>query len=58
MYVYVYIYIYIYINTIVRLLQSRYRDTQDQETLLAFSLDKQTRNYGTECSSHYLSQAP
>ena len=30
-------------------------DSQGQETFLAPSADKQTRNYDTECSNHYLS---
>ena len=28
-------------------------DTQDQETLLAPSADKETGNYDTECSNHH-----
>ena len=30
-------------------------DSQGQETLLAPSADKQTRNHDTECSNHHLS---
>ena len=29
-------------------------DSQSQETFLAPSADKQTRNYDTECSNHHL----
>ena len=29
------------------------RESQSQETFLAPSADKQTRNYGTECSNHH-----
>ena len=36
-------------NAIVRLLHSRSGDSQSQETFLAPSPDKQTRNYDTEC---------
>ena len=58
-YVYIYIYIYIYIytnlpvNVIVRLPYPRSGDSQGQETFLAPSADKQTRNYDTECSNHH-----
>ena len=41
------------VNTIVRLPHPRSRDSQGQETFLARSADKQTRNYDTECSNHY-----
>ena len=50
----IYIYIYIYIHTnlpvsdIVRLPHPRSGDSQGQETFLAPSADKQTRNYDTE----------
>ena len=40
-------------NAIVRLPHPESRDSQDQETFLAPSADKQTRNYDTECSNHY-----
>ena len=59
LYIYIVIYIYIYIytnlpvNAIVRLLHPRSGDSQDQETFLAPPADKQTRNYGTECSNHH-----
>ena len=58
---YIYIYIYIYtnlpVNAIVRLPHPRSGDSQGQETLLAPSADKQTRNYDTECSNHHPSQS-
>ena len=67
-YVYMYIYIYIYIYThtytpvnanaivsIVRLPHPWSGDSQGQETFLAPSADKQTRNYDTECSNHHRS---
>ena len=48
-YIYIYIYIYIYTNlpvdVIVRLPHPRSGDSQGQETFLAPSADKQTRNY-------------
>ena len=51
-------YIHIYPNlpakVIVRLPHPRSVDSQGQETFLAPSADKQTRNYGTECSNHHL----
>ena len=47
----IYIYIYIYtdlpVNAIVRLPHPRSGDSQGQETFLAPSADKQTRNYDT-----------
>ena len=50
--IYLYIYIYIYtnslVNAIVRLPHPRSGDSQGQETFLAPSDDKQTRNYDTE----------
>ena len=57
-YIYMNIYIYIYIknlpvNVIVRLPHSLSGDSQGQETFLAPSADKQTRNYDTECSNHH-----
>ena len=49
--VYIYIYIYIYtnlpVNAIVTLPHSQSGDSQGQETFLAPSADKQTRNYDT-----------
>ena len=59
MYIYIYIYIYIYkntnltVNALVRLPHPRSEDSQGQETFLAPSADKQTRNYDTECSNHH-----
>ena len=50
-YIYIYIYIYIYtnlpVNTIIRLPYPRSGDSQGQETFLALSADKQTRNHDT-----------
>ena len=41
-------------NAIVRVPHPRSRDSQgQQETFLASSADKQTRNYETECSNHH-----
>ena len=59
-YLYIYIYICVYIftnlpvNVIVRLPHPRSGDSQGQETFLAPSANKQTRNYDTECSNHHL----
>ena len=49
MYIYIYIYIYtnLPVNAIVRLPHPRSGDSQGQETFLAPSADKQTRNYDT-----------
>ena len=59
MYIYIYIHIYVHtnlpVNVIIRLPHPRSGDSQGQETFLAPSTDKQTRNYDTECSNHYLS---
>ena len=56
---YIYIYIYIHtnlpVNVIVRPPHPRSRDSQGQETFLAPSAGKQTRNYDTACSNHHLS---
>ena len=56
MYIYIYIHIYVYtnlpINAIVRLPHPQSGDSQGQETVLAPSADKQTRNYDKECSNH------
>ena len=58
MYIYIYIYIYKYtnlpVNATVRLPHPRSGDSQGQETFLAPSADKQTRNYDTECSNHHI----
>ena len=63
MYIYIFLYIYIYIhiyiqiyanlpvNAIVRLPYPRSGNNLGQETFLAPSADKQTRNYDTECSN-------
>ena len=42
---YVYIYTNLPVNAIVRLPHPRSRDSEDHETFLAPSADKQTRNY-------------
>ena len=39
------------VNFIVRLSHCRSRESQDQETSLAPTVDNQTRNYDTECSN-------
>ena len=60
-YIYIYIFSYMYIHTYanlpinvrVRLPHPRSGDSQGQETFLAPSADKQTRNYDTECSNHH-----
>ena len=54
MYMYLHIYANVPVNVIVKLPHPRSGDTQGQETFLAPSADKQTRNYDTECSNHYL----
>ena len=43
------------VYVIVRLPHNRSGDSQGQETFLAPSADKQTRNYDIECSNHHLS---
>ena len=43
------------VNVTARLPHPRSRDNQGQETFLAPSTDKQTRNYDIECSNHHLS---
>ena len=40
------------VDVIVRLPHSRSGDSQNQETFLAPSVDKQTRNFDIECSNH------
>ena len=47
------IYTNLLVDVIVRLTHSRSKDSQDQETFLAPSADKRTRNYGTECSNNH-----
>ena len=54
MYMYLHTYANVPVNVIVKLPHPRSGDTQGQETFLAPSADKQTRNYDTECSNHYL----
>ena len=41
------------VNAIARLHHPQSEDIQGQETCLAPSTDKQTRNYGGECSNHH-----
>ena len=57
MYIYIYIDTHTHtnlpVNAIDRLPHPRSRDSQGQETFLAPSADKQTRNYDTECSNHH-----
>ena len=57
MYINIYIYIYLHanlpVNAIVRLPHPRSGDIQSQETFLASSADKQTRNYDIECSNYH-----
>ena len=53
MYIYIYVYTNLPVNVIVRLPHPRSGDSQGQETFLAPSADKQTRNYDTECSNHH-----
>ena len=48
-----YIYTNLPVNIIVRLPHPRSGDSQGQETFLAPSADKQTRNYDTEFSNHH-----
>ena len=43
------------VNAIVRLPHPWSGDSQGQQTFLALSADKQTRNYDTECSNHHSS---
>ena len=51
---YIHIYANLPVNVIVRLLHPGSGDSQGQETFLAPSANKQTRNYDTECSNHHL----
>ena len=53
MYIYIYLYINLPVNVIVKLSHPRSGDSQGQETFLAPSADKQTRNYDTECSNQH-----
>ena len=45
------------VNVIVKLPHPRSGDSQGQETFLAPSVGKHTRNYDTECSNHHLPQS-
>ena len=54
MYMYLHIYAHVPVNVIVKLPHPRSGDTQGQEKFLAASANKQTRNFDTECSNHYL----
>ena len=56
--IYIYIHTNLPVNAIVRLPHPRSGDSQGQETFLAPSGDKQTRNYDTECSNHHPSLSP
>ena len=49
------IYTYLPVDVIVRLRHRRTGDSQGQETFLAPSADKKTRNYDIECSKHHSS---
>ena len=53
--IYIYTYTSLPVNAIVRLLHPQSGDSQGQETFLAPSADKQTRNCDTDCSNHHLS---
>ena len=53
MYVCMYVYTNLPVNAIVRLSHPRNKDSQGQETFLAPSADKQSRNYDTNCSYHH-----
>ena len=57
-YIYIYIYIILTRNVIVRPFHPRSGDSQDRETFLAPSTDKQTHNYDTECSNKHPSKSP
>ena len=52
---YIYIYASLPVNVKVGLPHPRSGYSQGQETILAPSADKQTRNYDTKCSNHHLS---
>ena len=55
-YIYIYIYAHTYTNLPVNAIVSRLphpRSGDGQETFLAPSADKQTRNYDKECSNHH-----
>ena len=48
-----YIYTNLSVNTIVRLPYPQSKDSQGQETFLAPSADKQTKDYDTGCTKHH-----
>ena len=52
-YIYIYIYINLQVNAIVTLPHPRSGDSQGQETFLAATADKQTRNYDIEWSKRH-----
>ena len=59
LYLYLSIYLYIYIYKLTSKCHSQTTpssggDSQGQETFLAPSAHKQTRNYDTECSNHHI----
>ena len=54
--VFLYIHTNLPVNAIVRLLQARSGDSQDQEKYLTLPADNKTHNYDTECSNHHPSQ--
>ena len=49
----IYIHTNLPVNAIVRLPHPWSEDSQDQETFLAPTADKQTCNHDTECSNHH-----
>ena len=51
----IYIYTNLPVNVVARLPHPWSRDSQGQETFLAPTVDKQTRNYDTGCSNHHSS---
>ena len=53
MHIYIYIYTNLPVDVIVRLPHPQSGDSKGQETFLAPSADKQTRNYDIECSNHH-----
>ena len=53
LYIYIYTHTNLPVDVIVRLPHPWSGDRQGQETFLAPSADKQTRNYDTECSNHH-----
>ena len=51
--IYIFVYTNLPVNAIVRLPHPRSGDSQGQKEFLAPFSDKQTHNYGTECSNHH-----